>query len=125
MKLDMLDDLKDDELRAAIGHAQGLLKQRDDARKAKALADASAALAAVGLTLKDLVHGKARAKGAKAPAYHAGRQYQNPGNKTLVWNGKGQKPNWLRQVEAQGGRALELGPEAANDNFPLPVKKTG
>ena len=113
MKLDMLDDLTDEELQAAIEHAQGLLKQRDLERKAKAISDARATLAAVGLSLKDL-DAKGRTKPSKGPTYRGGRHYQHPTNKALTWNAKGQKPRWLRELEERGQSALELCPEDAN-----------
>ena len=102
-----LNDLQDDELRTVIEQSQGLLKQRDEDRKAKALNDARALLASVGLSLKDL-NGKGKSKTGKAPAYHSGHTYQHPANTTLVWNGKGKKPNWLVTLEAEGKQALEL-----------------
>jgi hypothetical protein len=34
--------------------------------------------------------------------------YQHPSDKTLVWLAKGQKPNWLRELEAEGGKAVEV-----------------
>ena len=117
---DMLDALSDDELRLAIEHAQGLLKQRDEDRKAKAINDARALLASVGLSLKD-VKGKAKARGTKSVAYHSGHQYQHPANKALIWNGKGKKPGWLTALEADGVRAVEV---AANENA-VPVRKAG
>jgi DNA-binding protein H-NS len=107
MKPDTLDALNDDELRALIERAQGLLRQRDEDRKAKALGDAKAILASVGLSLKDL-GGKAKGKPAKSVAYQGGHQYQHPTNKTLTWNAKGQKPRWLRELEAAGERAVEM-----------------
>jgi DNA-binding protein H-NS len=112
MKLDTLDALGDNDLRAVIAHAETLLKQHDRERKEKALGEARAALAAVGLTLKDLAK-KSPAK-TKGPVYHSGRQYQHPVNKTLVWPGKGKKPGWLVSLEAEGGNAVEMA--AANDN---------
>jgi DNA-binding protein H-NS len=126
----MLDALNDDELRAAIAHANELLKAHDEERKAKALADARAlkakaltdaraVLASVGLSLKDMSAKKARS--GKAPAYHIGRQYQHPTNKNLRWNGKGKKPAWLAAIEAEGGMAVEVAPEATNDNAPKPT----
>lgn len=107
IKLDTLNELQDDELRIAIEYAQGLLKQRDEDRKAKALNDARALLASVGLSLKDL-NGKSKSKTGKAPAYHSGHTYQHPANKTLTWNGKGKKPNWLMTLETEGKQAVEL-----------------
>lgn len=106
MKLDLLENLKDDELQAIIGRAGELLKEHDRQRKDKALADAGAILAAAGLSLKD-VGRKGKARG-KLPAYRGGHQYQHPAKKELVWNAKGQKPGWLRQLEAEGGRAIEV-----------------
>ena len=118
--LDMLGALNDDELRAVIKHAEGLLKRRDDDRKAKALLDARTLLASVGLSLKD-INGRNRARPAKAPVYQGGHLYQHPSNKALVWNAKGQKPKWLRELEGEGGKAAELAPAAANDNAPKPA----
>lgn len=65
----------------------------------------------MGLTFKDLA--RAKAKPVKGPQYKGGHSYQQPTDKTLVWNAKGQKPNWLRELEAKGGSTIKLGPEAA------------
>jgi hypothetical protein len=106
VKLDSLENLNDDELQAVIGRAGQLLKEHDRQRKDKALADAGAILAAAGLSLKDVGR---RSKGkAKSPAYRGGHRYQHPTKKDLVWNAKGQKPGWLRQLETEGGRAVEV-----------------
>jgi DNA-binding protein H-NS len=106
MTLDLLAKLEDAELERVIEQSQAILKQRDEDRKAKALEQARATLAAVGLSLKDL-NGKGHAK-AKGAAYHGGHSYQHPTNKALVWKAKGQKPGWLRELEASGGKAVEL-----------------
>lgn len=108
MRLDTLDGLNDSELQAVIARAQDLLKTRDEERKAKAISDAKALLTAVGLSLRDVAAKAHRNGSAKGPAYHAGRMYQHPSNKALTWNAKGQKPNWLRELESGGGRAVEL-----------------
>ena len=105
MNLDLLEKLADDDLRAVISRADALLRQHDTERKDKALSEARATLAAVGLSLKDLA-GKGR-KPAKGPAYHSGHQYQHPANKALRWNGKGKKPGWLTELEAEGKAAIE------------------
>jgi DNA-binding protein H-NS len=118
MKLDTLEALGDDDLRAVIARSNELLAQRDRQRKDKALEQARATLAAVGLSLKDL---NRKAPKAKGPIYHSGRTYQHPTNKALVWPGKGKKPAWLTALEAEGKSAVEV---PANDNAPLPVKKT-
>jgi DNA-binding protein H-NS len=104
IKIDILNALQDVELQTVIEQSQGILKQRDDDRKAKALNDARALLASVGLSLKDL-----NGKGKKAKGnYHIGHTYQHPTNKALVWNGKGKPPGWIKALEAEGKTALEL-----------------
>lgn len=120
MKQDTLDGLSDDELRGIVEYSQALLKRRDEERKAKALSDARALLASVGLSLKDIA-GKGKKKAGAAPIYKGGRLYQHPQNKALVWNANGQKPNWLRELEARGGRAVEV--EAAGEATPATTRK--
>ncbi|WP_263353306.1 H-NS histone family protein [Acidicapsa acidisoli] len=107
IKADMFDGFNDDDLREVKTLADKLLKNRDDNRKDKALEQARATLAAVGLTLKDL--GKAKTKAAKGPQYKGGHVYQHPTNKTLVWKAKGQKPGWLRELESEDKKAVEIG----------------
>jgi DNA-binding protein H-NS len=104
----MLNELRDDELRTTIEQAGTLLKQRDEDRKAKAIIDARATLAAAGLTLKDL-GGRTKSKNGKGHVYHSGRTYQHPANKALTWNGKGKKPGWLTTLEGEGKAPLEIG----------------
>jgi len=127
MNTETLEKLDDDELRAIGERVEELLKLRDEERKAKALADAKAlkakaladaraVLATAGLSLKDM--GAKKPRPAKAPVYQAGREYRHPVNASLTWNGKGQKPGWLRELEKGGARAVE----AANDS---PAKKAG
>jgi DNA-binding protein H-NS len=114
----MLESLSDTELQEVIARSQDILKTRDRERKEKALADARTLLSSVGLSLKS-VAGKAS---RRAAVYRGGRLYRHPAKPELVWNAKGQKPNWLRELEKNGGRALEI-TEAGNDN--APVRKTG
>jgi DNA-binding protein H-NS len=104
-----LNELQDAELKTTIEQAEGILKQRDADRKAKAIEDARATLAAAGLTLKDL-NGNGKKKTAKGPVYHGGHTYQHPTNKALTWNAKGKKPGWLAELESEGERAVEIAP---------------
>lgn len=106
IKVDMLDAYNDDDVREIRALCDKVLKLRDDERKAEAMEQARATLAAVGLNLKDLV--KAKIKTAKGPQYKAGQAYQHPTNRSLVWRAKGQKPGWLRDLEADGAKAIEL-----------------
>ena len=119
MKTDTLDTLNDDELRAVIARAQELLKTHDAERKERALAEARALLSSVGLSLKAVAGKSAR----RSVVYRGGRHYRHPANPDLMWNAKGQKPNWLRALEREGGKAIEMPVEAANDNAATPVRK--
>lgn len=105
-KTDTLDALNDSELTTVIHHAEGLLKKRDGERKAQAMTEAKAILVAAGLSMKDLT-GRSKAK-AKSTVYKNGHHYQHPTDKSLVWNGAGKKPNWLREVELNGEEAVEV-----------------
>jgi DNA-binding protein H-NS len=108
LKADMLDGFEDVDLRAVIARAEELLKQHDTERKEKAMAEARATLAAVGLTFKDL-NGRGR-KSTRGPVYHGGQVYQHPANKALTWAGKGKKPAWLLTLEMEGKKAVEVNP---------------
>jgi hypothetical protein len=121
MILETLKEQTDDQLQDLIVRAQDLLKERDRERKDNALTEARALLASVGLSLKD-VAAKA-VKRTAAVTYKGGQSYRHPSKPELVWNAKGQKPGWLRELEKQGGRALEV-PEPANGNA-VPPKKSG
>src|SRR5947209_330854 len=110
-----LDTHEDDDLRGVITRCDEILKARDKERKEHAVEQARAILQIAGLTFQDAV-GKAKNGKGKPPAYRGGFRYQHPNKPELVWNAKGQKPNWLRELEGQGGHAKELPPLAANDN---------
>jgi DNA-binding protein H-NS len=118
MKTDMLDTLNDDELRAVIARSQELLKTHDRERKDNALAQARTLLSSVGLSLKAVAGKSAR----QSAPYRGGRHYRHPAKPELVWNAKGQKPNWLRELERSGGKAVEM-PEPVNGSAPMPVRK--
>jgi DNA-binding protein H-NS len=96
IKSDMLDAYSDEDVREVRTLADKVLKRRDNERKDKALEQARATLAAVGLTLKDLAGTKAKA--AKGPRYKGGHTYQHPTQKALAWQGKGKKPSWLVEL---------------------------
>jgi hypothetical protein len=118
MTQETLLTLSDDELRAVIAQSEELLKQRDRERKEHALAEARTLLSSVGLSLKSVAGKAAR----RAAIYRGGRLYRHPTKPELIWNAKGQKPNWLRELEKHGGRAEET-PEMASNN--AAAKKTG
>jgi len=79
---------------------------RDDDRKAKALEQGEGHIGRRRPTPNDL--GRAKLKPNKGPSYKGGHTYQHPDDKTLVWLAKGQKPKWLRELEASGEKPNEL-----------------
>jgi hypothetical protein len=120
MTHETLSSLSDEELQQVIERSHELLKQRDKERKEHALAEARTLLSSVGLSLKSVAGKAAR----RSFVYKGGHLYRHPAKPDLVWNAKGQKPNWLRELEKHGGRAEEM--EAANDNAPVvSTKKSG
>lgn len=124
LKADLLNDLNDNDLQAVIDRANELLNERDRQRKEKALEEARAILASAGLSLKDVANGRSKNGAGKVATYHAGKTYQHPLNKALMWGGKGQKPTWVRELEAEGRRPVEAS-DPANDSIPQPARKTG
>jgi hypothetical protein len=105
----LLDACSDEELKEVSVLVEKILKHRDDERKSEAIERARALLASAGLKLEDLVKAKKKPNGAVS--YKGGHTYQHPTDKSLVWHAKGQKPKWLRELEADGDKAIELGPE--------------
>jgi hypothetical protein len=84
MKLDTLDGLNDGELQAVIARSQELLKRRDEERKANALAEARAILAAAGLSLSDIAKGNGVKKNGKPAAGRDGRPQATPPKGAVV-----------------------------------------
>jgi DNA-binding protein H-NS len=110
MTVESVETLSDEQLQAVITRAGELLRQHDRERKEKALADARAILASAGLSLKD-VAAKGRTTKTQAAAqkvYRSGHSYQHPTKPELVWNAKGQKPGWLRELEGDKLKAVEF-----------------
>jgi hypothetical protein len=108
MTFESLETLTDEQLQSVITRAGELLKQHDRERKEKALADAQTILASAGLSLRDVTSKGKGSKISKPPVYRSGHSYQHPTKPELVWNAKGQKPGWLRELEREGRKAVEL-----------------
>ena len=64
IKLDLLDALSDSELDQIEAYSQALKQRRDEERKAKAMDEARAILAAAGISLEEL-NGKKKGRPAK------------------------------------------------------------
>lgn len=109
MSAPAIQELSDQELHAVIRQAEELLKQRDHERKTKAQQDAAAVvaaaqeqartlLAAVGLSYRPSVG--SRRSGRKAGVPPKPKVYQHPQRGELRWNGRGRKPQWVKEIES-------------------------
>ena len=109
-KVETLNALKDEELQGIIGHAQTLLKTRKEERENEALEKAAEAMRAAGrnVNMRELRSMAKRGNGNGRSPYKAGTHYQHPDDKSLVWNAKGQKPNWIRDLESAGKGPIEV-----------------
>ena len=114
MTLETLETLDDEELQECINRAGNLLSKRQEARRQEAIQKAIEILNDAGVDPAVLT--ARRKPGTKAPVYRAGYRYQHPHNTELIWNGRGQKPNWLRLLEREGGKAVELPPPPVKAN---------
>jgi DNA-binding protein H-NS len=109
-KNETLDALTDEQVQSAVSYGQTLLKTRQEKREDDALETAATAMRAAGLTV-NMKALRAMAKKAAtvngSAKYKAGTHYQHPDDAGVVWSGKGQKPNWIRDLEAAGKRPVE------------------
>lgn len=86
-----------------VAQAEALMAQAEEARKAElanVIADLKAKIKEYGLSASDLGFsgGTRKARGAKAPAVV---KYRGPNGET--WGGGlGRKPEWVRQLTAEG-----------------------
>ena len=88
IKDDMLDAFSDEEIHKIKALADKVLKFRDDERKATAMEQARATLAAVGL--RSRISRGEKSNRRRVRQYKGGCLYRHPADKTLVWNAKGQ-----------------------------------
>ena len=55
-----------------------------------------------GFTLQELISGQVAASGGRAV------RYRHPTDETQTWSGRGRKPHWVKEWEAQGRSLDEL-----------------
>lgn len=97
-----LADLTDDELRALITAAGERLQERREAAKQKAIEEARARLAEVGLTFRDMAGGALPSR-KRASKLRNGDRYANPLDPSQVHIvGRGRPPKWFADMETKG-----------------------
>ena len=89
MSMDELKDLKKDVEAAIKGFAER--------RRAEALKALEAVAKEHGMSVDEIVGGRAKGRKAKAPA-----KYANPGNPSETWSGRGRQPGWYKDAIAAG-----------------------
>jgi hypothetical protein len=96
-----LNDLTDDDLRTLVTTATDLLQQRHEAAKQRAIEEARARLAEVGLTFRDLTGGPPPRK--RAAKLRNGDRYTNPLDPSQVHVvDRGRPPKWFTDMETRG-----------------------
>lgn len=124
---DTLQNLSDDELKDLAARIDALLKERHAAARHGAIEQAREILDKVGLTFAHVVgRGKAKTGSgntsqtagwsesssrsatrgtntSRSASYKAGARFVNPADPSQSWTaGKGRKPKWLTDLEANG-----------------------
>lgn len=98
-----LDAMSAEELVALIHEATTKLESKKEAAKAALVQEMTKRAEALGLSLQELMGGQAAPRTRKSRS-DAGKvrepKYRGPGG--LTWTGKGRKPGWLTELEAQG-----------------------
>lgn len=106
MTAEDLQKLSDDQLQDVIAAAGKIIEARREEKRRKAIDEATARLAEVGLTFRDLA--KLRTKPAKSDRaarakLKPGDRYVNPADASQEWVvGRGRRPKWLNALEEKG-----------------------
>ncbi len=101
-----LEETTEEELRELIQSAEKALEKLLTKRRRENLAEAKRLAALVGYEV-DFRPADAEAHGEK----QRGRllpKYRNPHNPNQTWSGRGRRPKWLQQLEADGVSLDEL-----------------
>lgn len=91
-------ELSESELASMIDSAQKALKERQENKRKEVIAKIKELAGSIGVGVDITEGGKpAGRKGSKVPI-----KYQNPGNLSQKWTGRGMKPKWLQTLIDQG-----------------------
>ena len=93
-----LDNMSRNELEELHAAVEKAIKSVTDRELQKAREAAERAAAEHGFTLAELTSG---AKGRKASGPSKAK-YRNPEDATKTWSGRGRKPQWIKDAEADG-----------------------
>jgi len=91
LSLEELKSLRKDVEKAIVGFQE---RQRSEALK-----ELKAVAAKHGMSVEEIVGGKAKKGKAKAPA-----KYRNPSDANETWSGRGRQPAWYKDAVAKGAK---------------------
>jgi DNA-binding protein H-NS len=80
-----------------------LIRQQRENAKQDLLKELEDKASALGLTLEELLPGKAQAKRKVATKSNPPARYRNPNDPSNTWSGRGRKPKWVEEWLAGGG----------------------
>ncbi|MEM6387511.1 MAG: H-NS histone family protein [Pseudomonadota bacterium] len=98
-----LDKLSLDELKTLqkdVERAIGDFKKR---KRGEAMKEIQAVAKKHGLSVDDIVGGKAKGRKAKAPA-----KYRNPKDASQEWSGRGRQPAWFKEAVSAGKKPQSM-----------------
>jgi len=99
MSLPDISSLNYDQLSDLIEAASHLQKKKKQQEKAALLDAFKAQAKAKGMTLEEIISGKASTKGSRKPVP---AKYRNPDDASQTWTGRGRKPLWVVDALANG-----------------------
>lgn len=98
-----LSNFSMNELKQLKKEVEAAIKGFADKRRAEARKALEAVAKEHGLTVDEIVGGRGRKRGAKAPP-----KYANPGNPGQTWSGRGRQPAWFKAAIAAGKKPESL-----------------
>lgn len=102
--ISQLEDMTDQQLHELIAAAGGLLEKRRHEEREKAIAEARARLAAVGLTFRDVSRSANGGAKKRPSSLRNGDRYVNPADSGEAYVvGRGRRPKWFIDLEKSGG----------------------
>ena len=100
-----LGKLSLEDLKALKKSVEKEIKGFRNRQKAEALKEIQAVAKKHGLSIDEVVGGKKKTRGPKAPA-----KYRNPANADETWSGRGRQPAWYKAAIGKGKspKSLEI-----------------
>ncbi len=92
-----LTKLSLDELKTLRKDVDGAIADFQKRKRSEAMKEIQAVAKKHGLSVEDIVGGKAKGRKSKSPA-----KYRNPEDASQEWSGRGRQPVWFKDAVAAG-----------------------